>query len=61
MVLPLDHENGGGFIAYALDLPGCMADGETPVEALEELRRALSEWIFEAVRLGRNIPPPSPL
>ena len=58
VVLPLSRENGGGYVAYAMDLPGCIADGETPAQALEELRQAIDEWIAEAVRLGREVPPP---
>ena len=56
VVLPLSPENGGGYAAYAMDLPGCVADGETPAEALEELRQAVDKWIAEAVRLGREVP-----
>jgi len=58
VVLPLSRENGGGYAAYAMDLPGCVADGETPAKALEELRQAVDEWIAEAIRLGRAIPAP---
>ena len=58
VVLPLSRENGGGYAAYAMDLPGCIADGETPSEALEELRQAIDEWVAEAVRLEREVPPP---
>lgn len=29
-VRPLAEEDGGGFLATFPDLPGCMADGETP-------------------------------
>ena len=58
VVLPLSGENGGGYAAYATDLPGCMADGETPAQALEELQQAIDEWIAEAIRLGREVPPP---
>ena len=58
IVLPLSPENGGGYAAYAIDLPGCVADGDTPAEALEELRQAVDEWIAEAVRLGRDVPAP---
>ena len=61
VVLPLSRENGGGYVAHAMDLPGCIADGETPAEALEELRQAVDEWIAEAVRLGRDIPAPGVL
>ena len=60
-IQPLAAEDGGGYVAYATDLPGCMADGETPAEAADELRQAIDEWIAEALRLGRDVLPPSPL
>ena len=61
LVLPLSPEDGGGYAAYAVDLPGCVADGDTPAAALEELRQAVEEWIAEAVRLGRDVPGPGVL
>lgn len=47
-----------GYLAFALDLPGCMADGQTPEEAVKELGMAVTEWLDEASRLGREIPAP---
>ncbi len=32
---PLSPEEGGGWLITFPDLPGCMSDGETPEEALE--------------------------
>jgi antitoxin HicB len=58
---PLPAAEGGGFVAFALDLPGCMSDGETDVEALRNIREAIGEWISEASRLGMAIPVPSRL
>ncbi len=55
----LSEEDGGGFAAYAIDLPGCMSDGETQEEALENVRDAIAEWIEQAQAMGRDIPPPS--
>ncbi len=31
---PLAQEDGGGFVATAPDLPGCVSDGETPEDAV---------------------------
>ena len=45
-------------MAYAPDLPGCMSDGETDSEALNNLRLAVDEWCDEAKRLNREIPIP---
>lgn len=40
------------------ELPGCMADGETAVEALENVEIIINEWIEQAQELGREIPQP---
>ena len=56
---PLSAHDGGGFLATAPDLAGCMSDGETPYEALSNLQDAITQWIDEANALGRIIPSPS--
>ena len=58
MSFPLDGEDGGGFVAYALDLPGCMSDGATAAEAAENIKGAIDEWRDEMERLGRPSPEP---
>lgn len=40
------------------ELPGCMADGETPTEALKNVEVIIDEWITTAQELGREIPQP---
>ncbi|HKS84338.1 MAG TPA: type II toxin-antitoxin system HicB family antitoxin [Pseudolabrys sp.] len=57
----LSEEEGGGFAAYAIDLPGCMSDGDTQEAAIENVRDAISEWIEQATAMGRKIPPPTQL
>jgi predicted RNase H-like HicB family nuclease len=59
IIEPLSQEDGGGFAALVPDLPGCMSDGETPEEALANVRDAIASWIEEAKDLGRQIPRPS--
>lgn len=56
MITPLSADDGGGFAAYAPDLPGCMSDGETPEEALENVKDAIAQWVNEAKRQKRRIP-----
>ncbi len=46
------------FIAEVPELPGCMADGPTYVEALSNVEVAVREWIETAPALGRPIPEP---
>jgi antitoxin HicB len=57
----LSAEDGGGFAAYAIDLPGCMSDGETQEQAIENVRDAIAAWLEEAAAMGRRIPEPSHL
>ena len=47
------------FIAEVPELPGCMADGNTPEEALRNSAVIVSEWIETAEFIGREIPVPS--
>lgn len=59
-IRPLPAAEGGGYIAYVLDLPGGMSDGETPQKALENAQDAIACWIEAAHELGRPIPEPTP-
>jgi predicted RNase H-like HicB family nuclease len=59
VIQPLPEEDGGGFLALAPDLPGCISDGDTPEEALANIRDAIDSWIAEAQALGREVPHPS--
>jgi antitoxin HicB len=52
----LSDEDGGGYLACALDLQGCIGDGSTPEEAIANLKDAILEWTDEARRLNRPIP-----
>jgi antitoxin HicB len=58
LIEPLPPEDGGGFVATAPDLSGCMSDGETPEEALANVRDAAAAWIEEAGALGARCPSP---
>lgn len=58
LVLPIPEEDGGGYIALVVDLPGCASDGETQEEAISNVRGAIDDWIETAVELDRNIPEP---
>lgn len=59
LIEPLSEDDGGGFLATVPDLPGCMSDGETPEEALINVRDAIMCWMEAAEELGRGVPPPS--
>jgi len=46
------------YIAEVPELAGCMADGSTYKEALENVEIIIEEWIETAAELGREIPQP---
>lgn len=46
------------YIAEAPELAGCMADGATAQEALQNVEQVIAEWIETAQELGRSIPEP---
>ncbi len=59
IVESLSEEDGGGFIARVPDLPGCMSDGATDSEALQNAHDAIREWIEQAHSMHRPIPRPT--
>jgi antitoxin HicB len=59
VVAQLFEADGGGYMAYAPDLKGCMSPGDTPEEAVKNVRQAMAEWIAEAKEIGRAIPEPN--
>ena len=60
IVEPLSEADGGGWLATVPDLPGCMSDGRTPVEAVHSVQDAIMEWLEEAYALRRGVPEPTP-
>lgn len=58
-IRPLSDDDGGGFLITFPDLPGCMADGETPEHAIEEGRDAFRCWMLAHVEDGRPVPLPN--
>lgn len=51
-------ESDQAFIVEVPELPGCMADGQTYVEAVTNAEVVIEEWIETAQELGRDIPTP---
>jgi predicted RNase H-like HicB family nuclease len=51
-------ENDNAFIAEVPELPGCMADGKSYQEAVDNAVIVIDEWIETAKDLGRSIPVP---
>ena len=59
IISPLSAEDGGGFLITFPDLPGCLSDGETEAEAVENGRDAFASVVSALHDMGREIPAPS--
>ncbi len=46
------------YVVEVPELPGCMADGKTYEDAVQNAQEIIFEWIETAESLGRNIPQP---
>ena len=46
------------FIAEVPELSGCMADGKTYAQALQNAEITISDWVETAISLSRPIPEP---
>jgi len=53
---PLAQQDGGGFLATIPLLKGCQSDGETPDQAIQNLREAQKAWFSSALKHGDPIP-----
>ena len=51
-------EEDQAFIVDVPELPGCMADGATVEEAIQNAERVITEWLEIAAEDGRPIPEP---
>lgn len=51
-------EEDNCFVADVPELPGCMSDGKTYSEALNNAEIIIQEWLDTAKDLGRPIPLP---
>ena len=46
------------YVAYVPELPGCMAHGKTPEDAMKEVKTAIELWIEDAKENKEYIPQP---
>ncbi len=51
-------DEDGAYLAEVPELAGCMADGKSYSEALQNIEIIIQEWIDTAIELGREIPKP---
>lgn len=58
VIRDLPEEDGGGFLAYAPDLKGCMTTGDTQEEVLADIKLAIDEWRDAWTQMGREMPEP---
>ena len=49
-------EADGAYLAEVPELPGCIADGATRLEALTNAQIVIAQWIETATAFGRPIP-----
>ena len=57
-IRPLSEEDGGGFLVEYPDLPGCISDGGTPREAVQNGRDAVKAYLRSCIKHGDPIPEP---
>jgi antitoxin HicB len=58
--IQITREDETTWFARVVELPGCMTEGDTPVEAADLILDALAGWIEIALEDGRPIPEPQP-
>lgn len=51
-------EEDQAYIVSVPELPGCMADGRTPEEAVKQAQIVINLWIETALEDGEEIPKP---
>jgi antitoxin HicB len=54
----LRKDGDGDYVAEVDELPGCIADGATPDEAISHLRDAMKSWMASRIDAGLDIPEP---
>lgn len=59
LLIPASEEDGGGWYARIPEWRGCMADGETQLEALQALEVVKRLWLEVNLEQGALIPKPA--
>jgi antitoxin HicB len=54
----LQQDEDGVFVAEVLSLPGCISQGPTRAEALDNIREAIEGYLESLKQQGEPIPPP---
>lgn len=56
-VILIPDEESGGYTVEVPSLPGCISEGDTLEEALENIQDAIREYIASMVEHGEAVPP----
>jgi len=51
-------DEDGAYVVEVPEFPGCMADGNTYEEAIDNIFFVIREWMETAKEIGREIPKP---
>lgn len=54
----IEQDEDGVFVAEVPSLPGCISQGDTRAEALENIREAISVYLESLEAHGEPVPPP---
>jgi len=52
----LEPAKEGGYTVYAPSLSGCISEGDTKEEAIENIKEAIKGWIEVSKQYGDSIP-----
>jgi len=55
----MNDESGEYYFATVEEMPGCMSDGKTQMEALSNIREAMELWIEGKIEAGIDVPVPT--
>lgn len=58
IVTPEEDNNKTYYVCRIAELPGCLSDGKTPIEAQKKIKDAMYDWIETALIDGYEIPKP---
>jgi antitoxin HicB len=56
---PWDDGDGAYWVARVVELPYCAIHGDTPEQALEEIKAVKRDWLETSLELGNKIPQPA--
>lgn len=54
----IEQDEDGVFVVEVPSLPGCISQGETRAEALENVREAIAVYLESLEAHGEPVPPP---